>query len=218
MTWGTNNWAGGGGSSGGGEMRVHGSDMHDATVPKIINPNLLYNSTGMMNLGGWINTDKVINFRDDFIIDDFSYFLMTGSTEGAGFSSYSLPLEPSTEYVFSGTFLAQNTLRMTMFFQKQEQLNDHTAKSGLAVLFEQLFAEELRVQKTFMTPADIVGGFLCIEHITSDTLAVAKLTRMKIEKGSTATEWIPCLTDPYQNTVSLGGMSAADIMRMQQGG
>jgi hypothetical protein len=219
MTWVLTNWAsdGGGigdGSSGGGEMRVHGSDMHDATVPKIIHPNLLYNSTGMMNLGGWINTTKVINYRDEFIIDDFSYFLLTGNTEGSGFSCQSLPLKEGVVHTFSGTFVSEDILRISMFFQDQTGVNDFSKTIGSVILFEQNFPNgTARVEASFTPPVGTYAGYLCIEYLATDEAHTATLSRMKIEESATATDWVPCLTDPYQNNIVIQPLNAAALLK-----
>lgn len=210
MGWGTSNWLGTGGS--GGEMTIHGSDMHDSTVPKIINPNLLYNSTGMMNLGGWIVHPKVINYRDEFIIDDFSYFLVTGDTEDTPMVSASLPLEAGVEYTFSGEFVSDFPIRVKMLYQDQAGVNDLDQILSTVELFTEVFpsGSERRVA-SFTVPEGVYCGCLSIEHLADNETVTAIYKRMKIEKGSVATEWIPCLTDPYQNTIYAEGMNAYEL-------
>lgn len=201
-----------GGGTGGGEMVVHGPEWHNADVPSKINPNLLYNSTGMMNMNGWIIHPKVINFRDEFIIDDFSYFLATGnSADGNAMISASTPLIPGQTYTFSGQFVG-GPIRVSMLFQDQANVNLIDYFVGTTVLFEETFLPgSPRRAASFVPPAGTYAGSLKIEFLAATESDTAKYMRMKIEEGNKATEWIPCLTDPYQNNIVISGVTAADL-------
>lgn len=211
MSWVSGGWEGSSGSGGG--MTVHGSDMHDATVPRIKNPNLLYNSTGMMNMGGWISHPKVINFRDEFIIDDYSYFLVTGNTENTNaMISASLPIKEGVTYTFSGEFESTDSIRVSILFQDSSNVNNPEENIAAVELFSESFvANGARRVASFSAPS---GAYCCcvkLEHLATQETNTAKYIRLKIEEGSVATDWVPCMSDPYQNNVLLVGMTASDL-------
>lgn len=199
-------------SSGGGDGTTIDPELL-ATLQRIANPNLLYNSTGMMNMGGWIVHPKTINFRDNFLIDDFSYFLVTGNDEGLGQVSASLPLLPGIMYTFSGEFQSTAPIRISMLFQDANGLNSYDNIIGSIQLFEGVLNNDEAHRKIlqFTPPAGTVSGSLKLEHLAPNETTQAIYKRLKIEKGSVATAWVPCLTDPYQNNVVITGMTAAEM-------
>lgn len=184
-----------------------------ATLQKIANPNLLYNSTGMMNMGGWITHPKTKNFRDEFIIDDFSYYVTTGNDAGIGFVSASLPVQAGKEYTFSGEFVSPSPIKVSILFQDSQNINSTTNLVSEMVLFEETFGGEFTQRVATFTPP--TGTYCCslkIEFLAADETEQALYQRLKIEEGNKATAWIPCLTDPYQNNVFMPALTAADFV------
>lgn len=206
--------SGSGGTGTGEGMVIHGPEYHTGQIPTVINPNLLYNSTGMMNMIGWITHPKVINFRDEFIIDDFSYFLATGnSAEADAMFSASVPLTPGKQYTFSGEFSGPAVIKVTMLYQDVNHVNLLTEFVDTLVLCEEVFTDlSVRKNVTFTPPAGTHSGSLKIEFLATDEAQTAIYKRLKIEEGAVATAWIPCLTDPYQNNIVIQGLTAADMV------
>lgn len=208
--------SGGSGGTGGTGMTKHGNEWHNepyltaADVPTLHNPNLLFNSTGMLNMNGWIKYDHVIAFRDDFIIDDFAYFLCTGNDSPDGFVSLSIPVTAGSTYCFSGYFTNNDAVKVSVLFQNGTDLNTENYVSSI-VLFNSIFTTETREFKTFTIPAGIIGAAIKIEHLCSNNIATAIYKRLKVEQGSTMTDWVPCLSDPYTTYSAISGMTAADF-------
>lgn len=270
MAWNNFGWAGSGGSSGGGGgITIHGSSMHDSTVPSTntlqqyikkselsnvaitppeglypedtpkpltdimhdlyvytksfdINPNLLYNSTGMMNMSGWIVDSRVTNYRDDYILDDYSFFVISGNNTDLGFICKSCPVLPNTIYTFSGEFISHGqSIKVSVGYQTQDQLNTDRSTTQ-QILLEKSYPSSVQKEQIsendwhydtaqFTTPAYCKGIYLRIDNIASKDQE-AYIRRLKIEQGTVATQWVPSLTDPYQNNVVIEGFNALDFV------
>jgi hypothetical protein len=199
-----------GGSTEPGDVPIHGSDKHDDSVLKEINPNLIYNSTGMMNTHGWEHTPRTINFRDNFMIDDFSYFVTKGNDEGTGMTCISIPVQSGGIYTFSGYFDSVSNIRITVLYQKDEHLNTLEAHSR-EIIYDAPSTLDMRVIRQLHIPEGISGAAFCIEHLAASEEEEAIIKRLKLEEGDVATKWIPCMTDPYLNQIRLSSVNASDI-------
>ncbi len=175
------------------------------------NPNLLYNSTGMMNMSGWVQDARVINYRDNYILDDYSYFVITGNNSDVGFISKSCPVEPNKTYMFSGEiFTHGSSCRISIGLQVEAQLN--TFEGNELMLIEKQFANDWTYfEKSFNTTNNIVGVYVRIDYFAKTDTEQCFVRKLKLEYGDKATPWVPSLTDPYVNNVSIVSFNASDL-------
>ena len=195
------------------------NNPHDVTSEQIgasviesnINPNLLYNSTGMVGLTGWLGAiSKAEVYRDEFILDDNSYFILKGNNESDGFVSNSFPVTPGKSYTFSGLFKTDKNSSFKIIFGYQDinNLNDITStlNDNELVITENEWTSKFI---TSIAPENAHSGYIRILTTNGNNY----LKRMKVEEGTVITKWIPSLTDPFEtsNTV-LVGYDAKDMI------
>lgn len=182
----------------------------------VVNPNLLYNSTGIMNLNGYVSTVNTINFRDRYISDKDSFFYITGPNGPTGFVSQSVPVSGGMTYTFSGYFYTHgNSIDINVGYQTENELNTvngiEVVNLGKDLLFEDGWTF---FEKTFtISDNDAINGlYLQIVQGGENTTAECYIKKMKIEEGEVSTSWVAEITDPYQNQISISGMNAASFI------
>lgn len=182
----------------------------------ITNDNLLYNSTGIVNLAGWFSTDKVSIFRDDYVLDDNCYFIITGNNAPDGFISMSVEVTPGETYTFSGNVIAQQSPLTVIFgYQDENNLNSTDCTLNNKILTD-VYQDWTKVSISSVAPENAKSAYVCFIFEATDEDKRAGLKRLKIEKGNIATKWIPSLTDPYQANVVFTGYDAAALLKEQQ--
>lgn len=183
----------------------------------VTNPNLLYNSTGMMNLNGYVSTVNTINYRDRYISDKDSFFYITGPNGPTGFVSQSVPVSGGKTYTFSGYFFTHgNSIDINVGYQTENELNTVNSIEVFNLCKDQLFEGDWTFfEKTFtITDNNAINGmYLQIVQNGTNTTAECFIKKMKIEEGEKSTSWIAEITDPYQNQISISGMNAASFLR-----
>jgi len=182
----------------------------------VINPNLLYNSTGIMNLNGYVSTTNTINYRDRYISDKDSFFYITGPNGPTGFVSQSVPVSGGMTYTFSGYFYTHgNPIDINVGYQTENELNTvnsiEVVNLGKDLLFEDGWTF---FEKTFTISdnSNINGLYLQIVQGGENTTAECYIKKMKIEEGEKSTSWVAEITDPYQNQISITGMNASSFI------
>lgn len=204
------------------EQKLQEQEVQLTTISDIIssdvltNDNLLYNSTGIVNLTGWFSTDKVSIFRDDYVLDDNCYFIITGNNSPDGFISMSIEVTPGETYTFSGNFIArQAPLTIVFGYQDKDHLNSTEVTLNDTVLTD-TYQDWTQVSFSSVAPDNAQSAYVCFIFEATNEDMQAGLKRLKVEKGSVATKWIPSLTDPYQANVIFTGYDAAALLREQQ--
>ena len=189
----------------------------ERVIEVAVNPNLLYNSTGMMNLNGYVSTVNTINYRDRYISDKDSFFYITGPNGPTGFVSQSVPVSGGKTYTFSGYFFTHgNPITINVGYQTENELNTINSIEVVNICNDQLFEGDWTFfEKTFtITDNNAINGmYLQIVQNGTNTTAECFIKKMKIEEGEKSTSWIAEITDPYQNQVAIGGLSAASFLR-----
>lgn len=179
-----------------------------------IKPNLLYNSTGMVSMSGWLTKDKVTNYRDDYILDDYSYFVITGDNLQTGFICKSVPVEPHKTYTFSGEFFTHGkSITVVLNYQNRGQLNTTEGFTTKTVFTGLCEGDWTLKSYTFTCPSDTLGVCIGIYQAANDETTEVFIRHLKIEEGSEATKWIPSMTDPYQNIVAYSGFNASSFKK-----
>lgn len=186
------------------------------TTDVLTNDNLLYNSTGIVNLTGWFSTDKVSIFRDDYVLDDNCYFIITGNNAPDGFISMSIEVTPGETYTFSGSLIAQQA-PLTVIFGYQDKNNLNSTESTLNdTILTDTYQDWTQVSFSSVAPDNAQSAYVCFIFEATDENMQAGLKRLKVEKGNVATKWVPSLTDPYQANVVFTGYDAAALLKEQQ--
>lgn len=186
------------------------------TTDILANDNLLYNSTGIVNLTGWFSTDKVSIFRDDYVLDDNCYFIITGNNAPDGFISMSIEVTPGETYTFSGSLIAQQAPLTVIFgYQDKDHLNSTEATLSDTILTD-TYQDWTQVSFSSVAPDNAQSAYVCFIFEAADENMRAGLKRLKVEKGNVATKWVPALTDPYQANVVFTGYDAAALLKEQQ--
>ena len=186
------------------------------TTDILANDNLLYNSTGIVNLTGWFSTDKVSIFRDDYVLDDNCYFIITGNNAPDGFISMSIEVTPGETYTFSGNLIAQQAPLTVIFgYQDKDHLNSTEATLSDTILTD-TYQDWTQVSFSSIAPDNAQSAYVCFIFEATDENMRAGLKRLKVEKGNVATKWVPSLTDPYQANVVFTGYDAAALLKEQQ--
>lgn len=186
------------------------------TTDVLTNDNLLYNSTGIVNLTGWFSTDKVSIFRDDYVLDDNCYFIITGNNAPDGFISMSIEVTPGETYTFSGSLIAQQA-PLTVIFGYQDKNNLNSTESTLNdTILTDMYQDWTQVSFSSVAPDNAQSAYVCFIFEATDENMQAGLKRLKVEKGNVATKWVPSLTDPYQANVVFTGYDAAALLKEQQ--
>ena len=186
------------------------------TTDVLTNDNLLYNSTGIVNLTGWFSTDKVSIFRDDYVLDDNCYFIITGNNAPDGFISMSIEVTPGETYTFSGSLIAQQA-PLTVIFGYQDKNNLNSTESTLNdTILTDTYLDWTQVSFSSVAPDNAQSAYVCFIFEATDENMQAGLKRLKVEKGNVATKWVPSLTDPYQANVVFTGYDAAALLKEQQ--
>ena len=183
----------------------------------VTNPNLLYNSTGIMNLNGYVSTVNTVNYRDRYISDKDSFFYITGPNGPVGFVSQSVPVSGGMTYTFSGYFYTHgNPIDINVGYQTENELNTvngiEVVNLGKDLLFEDGWTF---FEKTFTVSDNsaINGLYLQIVQNGTNTTAECYIKKMKIEEGEKSTSWVAEITDPYQNQIAISGMNAASFLK-----
>lgn len=237
---------------GGGGTTVHGSNMHDNTVPtkaeltaylkttnlpstkivppsglyvdqtpknlsdvladiytratqgEVVNENLLFNSTGYLDLAGWSGS-KVTISEDDFIDDSDRHFIITDTNVANKFTSKSFALVAGQEYTMSFYYQVASggLLTASIGLQNSSQVNTATMTSMTNAVVGGSSATWAKITKTFTATAGTVAGIVRFSQITANASAVAKIRRIKIEVGSKDTKWIPAYSDSALNASTL---------------
>ena len=186
------------------------------TTDILANDNLLYNSTGIVNLTGWFSTDKVSIFRDDYVLDDNCYFIITGNNAPDGFISMSIEVTPGETYTFSGSLIAQQAPLTVVFgYQDKDHLNSTESTLSDTILTD-TYQDCTQVSFSSVAPDNAQSAYVCFIFEAADENMKAGLKRLKVEKGNVATKWVPSLTDPYQANVVFTGYDAAALLKEQQ--
>lgn len=186
------------------------------TTDILANDNLLYNSTGIVNLTGWFSTDKVSIFRDDYVLDDNCYFIITGNNAPDGFISMSIEVTPGETYTFSGSLIAQQAPLTVIFgYQDKDHLNSTEATLNDTILTD-TYQNWTQISFSSVAPDNAQSAYVCFIFEATDENMKAGLKRLKVEKGNAATKWVPALTDPYQANVVFTGYDAAALLKEQQ--
>ena len=175
------------------------------TTDILANDNLLYNSTGIVNLTGWFSTDKVSIFRDDYVLDDNCYFIITGNNAPDGFISMSIEVTPGETYTFSGSLIAQQAPLTVVFgYQDKDHLNSTESTLSDTILTD-TYQDWTQVSFSSVAPDNAQSAYVCFIFEAADENMKAGLKRLKVEKGKVATKGVPSLTDPYQANVVFTG-------------
>ena len=193
------------------ELTIHGNSLHDNTVPKIINPNIIYNSTGLMEFNGWNNLPNSNVVNTEFISKENIHFTLLGEVLlPNAFISSSFIIKPSTIYTFSGYFLSTQNIKVSLLYQTEDQINtiNFTESKDLIVNVYMDFKE--RQICTFTTELYSIGA-ICIEHLDYDNVNLSKIKRLKLEEGNLLTDWIPNISDPYIPIPTFTGLKANQL-------
>ena len=204
------------------EQKLQEQETQLTTISEIIttdvltNDNLLYNSTGIVNLTGWFSTDKVSIFTDDYVLDDNCYFIITGNNAPDGFISMSIEVTPGETYTFSGNVIAQEAPLTVIFgYQDKDHLNSTEVTLNDTILTD-VYQDWTQVSFSSVAPDNAQSAYVCFIFEATDENMQAGLKRLKVEKGNVATKWVPSLTDPYQANVVFTGYDAAALLKEQQ--
>jgi hypothetical protein len=199
------------------EQKIQLTAISETIITDVLtNDNLLYNSTGIVNLTGWFSTDKVSIFRDDYVLDDNCYFIITGNNAPDGFISMSIEVTPGETYTFSGSLIAQQA-PLTVIFGYQDKNNLNSTESTLNdTILTDTYQDWTQVSFSSVAPDNAQSAYVCFIFEATDENMQAGLKRLKVEKGNVATKWVPSLTDPYQANVVFTGYDAAALLKEQQ--
>lgn len=199
------------------EQKIQLTAISETIITDVLtNDNLLYNSTGIVNLTGWFSTDKVSIFRDDYVLDDNCYFIITGNNAPDGFISMSIEVTPGEIYTFSGNVIAQEAPLTVIFgYQDKDHLNSTEVTLNDTILTD-VYQDWTQISFSSVAPDNAQSAYVCFIFEATDENMQAGLKRLKVEKGNVATKWVPSLTDPYQANVVFTGYDAAALLKEQQ--